>query len=618
MTSMSRRMAWGTLLALLILSNRVVAQQPTIKEMIEKPDGGKPAAAKPAPEPPQPEAAKPETKPVQVVLPDDDFNRGSPRSSVEGFLAATRERDFERAAHYLDLSNLPWGVSHNGAQLARHLKIVLDRTLWVDPDRLSPVPKGHPEDGLPPYQDLVGQIDMEPKPINILLQRVPGNDRVLIWKFAADTVANIPELYEAFGYGYLGEILPPVFFDFEVLGLQVWWWIALVVVALLAYLLALLVIQVITFVVRRRQTLPTQHLVQLITGPGRFLLFVLLLRAGIDFLVPSVAIKALLHTGTILIIAVVWTAWCLFDLWSDRLDQRLRRRDQEAATVFLRPAKNALRVVTLSVAVIVWLDNIGFEVTTLLAGLGVGGIAVALAAQKSLENLLGGITLYVSQPVRVGDFCRFGDTVGTVEEIGLRATKVRTLDRTMLHIANAEFVNLHLDNFAQRDKIWYHPRIRLTYETTPDQLRYILVEIRKMLYAHPKVLADPARIRFAEFGAYSLDLEVFAYVDVTDFDEFLEIAEDLNLRMMDIVAQAGASLALPSQTTYFERGAKRDEQRARAAEAEVEAWRAQQALYLPRFPEEKIAALTGSLPYPPPGSASASYPIGKDGAVSPG
>ena len=202
-----------------------------------------------------------------------------------------------------------------------------------------------------------------------------------------------------------------------------------------------------------------------------------------------------MNVGTGFIIAVAWAVWRLFGLGSDHLAQRLRRRDQSAAIVFLQPAKNALKVVTLIVAVIVWLDHIGFEVSTLLAGLGVGGIAVALAAQKSLENLIGGITLYTSQPVRVGDFCRFGNTIGTVEEIGLRATKVRTLDRTVVHVANAEFVNLHLDNFARRDKIWYHPCIRLKYGTTPDQVRYILVEVRKMLYAHPKVLPDPARIR---------------------------------------------------------------------------------------------------------------------------
>jgi MscS family membrane protein len=154
----------------------------------------------------------------------------------------------------------------------------------------------------------------------------------------------------------------------------------------------------------------------------------------------------------------------------------------------------------MSTQTLVWLNNVGFNVTTLMAGLGIGGLAVALAAQKPLENLIGAITLYTSRPVRVGDFCRFGDKIGTVEEVGLRATKVRTLDRTLVNIPNAEFVHLHLDNFTKREKIWYHPRISLRYETTPDQVRYILVEVRKVLYAHPKVLSDPARIRFVGFG----------------------------------------------------------------------------------------------------------------------
>jgi MscS family membrane protein len=253
----------------------------------------------------------------------------------------------------------------------------------------------------------------------------------------------------------------------------------------------------------------------------------------------------------------------------------------------------------------VWLNNVGFNVTTLMAGLGIGGLAVALAAQKPLENLIGGITLYTSRPVRVGDFCRFGDKIGTVEEVGLRATKVRTLDRTLLNIPNAEFVHLHLDNFTKREKIWYHPRIRLRYETTPDQVRYILVEVRKVLYAHPKVFSDPARIRFVGFGEYSLDLDIFAYVDVTDYGQFLEVAEDLNLRIMDIVAKAGSRFAFPSQTIYMEQGEGLDEKLVKAAEAHVKEWREQRALYLPSFPEEAIGQLAGSLDYPPTGSPSA-------------
>ena len=270
--------------------------------------------------------------------------------------------------------------------------------------------------------------------------------------------------------------------------------------------------------------------------------------------------------------------------------------------VLLQPLRNLVRIVVVLIAAIVWLGNIDYNVTGILTGLGVGGIAVALAAQKSIENLIGAVTLLFSQPVRVGEFCRFGNSVGTVEEIGLRSTRVRTLDRTLMSIPNAEFANLHIDNFSKREKIWYHPRLRLRYETTPDQIRYILVEVRKLLYSHPKVLTDPARIRFVEFGPYSLDLEIFAYVDVTDFGEYLEIAEDLNLRIMEVVKEAGSSFAVPTQITYLERGKGLDEGLTRDAEAKVHEWREQNELYLPDFPPEKIAEIKGSLEYPPPGS----------------
>ena len=266
--------------------------------------------------------------------------------------------------------------------------------------------------------------------------------------------------------------------------------------------------------------------------------------------------------------------------------------------------RKSLKILIATFAGLAVLHSFGVNVITVLAGLGVGGIAVALAAQKTLENFIGGITVYADQPVRVGEFCRFGGTVGTVEEVGLRSTRVRTLDRTVVTIPNSEFSNLPIENFARRDRIWYHPTIRLRYETTPDQIRYVLVEVHRMLYAHPKVDSASARIRFVGFGNSSLDLEVFSYVTVTDYGEYLEVAEDLNLRIMDIVAAAGASLALPAQTTYLDEGRGLDPDRARAVEGQVQEWRERRELWLPRFPREKIAEMDNTLQYPADGSAT--------------
>jgi len=316
---------------------------------------------------------------------------------------------------------------------------------------------------------------------------------------------------------------------------------------------------------------------------------------------PSLTMRALMATQTLPIIFGAWFAIRGFDLLFDRMLARLR--EQPGGTVvFVRPLRSVSRAAIVLIAGLVWLDNTGFHITTLVAGLGVGGIAVAIGAQKSFEDVFAAVTLYSSRPVSAGDFCRVGDTLGVVEEIGLRWTRIRTLADTVVSMPNSEFAKQRLENFAERRKIWYHPRICLRYETTPDQLRYVLVEVRKLLYSHPKVLGDPARIRFVEFGGSSFDLDVFAYVDTRDYGEFLEVSEDLNLRVIKIVRDAGSDFALPSQTTYIEQGAGVNDERSRAAERHVAEWRDKGELFLPDFPPEQVERLRGSLPYPPEGA----------------
>ena len=173
------------------------------------------------------------------------------------------------------------------------------------------------------------------------------------------------------------------------------------------------------------------------------------------------------------------------------------------------------------------LHSFGVNVIAVLAGLGVGGIAVALAAQKTVENFIGGITLYADQPVRVGEFCRFG---GPSAPSRKWASARRGCARSIAPLSpfRTRSSRISRSRTSRGATIWYHPTLNVHYETTPDQIRYILVEARRMLYAHPKVDSASARIRFVGFGRASLDLEVFSYVTVTDYGEYLEVAEDLN------------------------------------------------------------------------------------------
>lgn len=185
-------------------------------------------------------------------------------------------------------------------------------------------------------------------------------------------------------------------------------------------------------------------------------------------------------------------------------------------------------------AVISWMDNLGYKVTTILAGLGVGSVAVALAAQKSLENLIGSITIYASQPVHVGDFCKFGDT--------LRATQLCTLSRTVVHIPNAMFASGKIENLTQRDKILYRTCLRLFYNDTPEQVRRVLVEIRELIAQHAFIDEENSRVRFLEFGEYAQELELYVYIKTKDFSEYLEHRENINLQIEEIIESVGAHL----------------------------------------------------------------------------
>ena len=255
-----------------------------------------------------------------------------------------------------------------------------------------------------------------------------------------------------------------------------------------------------------------------------------------------------------------------------------------------------------------WRD-IGVPVAPMAAGLGVGGLAVALAAQPTLENLIASLTLYFDRPLKVGDFCRYGEDpspgwlrIGTIEEIGLRSTRLRGIDRTVTTIPNADFAKLQLINLTLRDRMLLRTTIGLRYETTPEQLRFVLAKLREMLLGHPKITAEPARVRFVGFGDYSLNVEIFAYGDTADWNQFLGIQEDVYLRIMDIVKEAGTGFAFPSQTNYFARDGGLSKEKTEAAEAEVQAWRSDGTLPFPEFAQEHRERVFNTLVYPPEGA----------------
>ena len=484
----------------------------------------------------------------KIKAPYDRLNRGTPRSSVMSLVAAIKQGDHEHLMDFMDMRQVPRHIADQGPELIRKLKIVASRIFWMGPENLSIEPTGHLDDGLPSYRDRVATINTPEGPVDILMQRVPGDKKgIYIWKVSNQTVIEIPRLYELYGYGELGDKLSKVFPEFKGLALQPWQLVILIGILLFAYCIAWMLSKIIILFLKRSTTERSERLQVFFEGPVRFMILAVIFRSNFYLVAPSLKINALFGAKTLYIIAFSWLFIGIVNLFIFRLAERMEKNGNSNGALMLRPAVRASKVIVILIAIMVWLDNMGFSISTLLAGLGVGSIAVALAAQKSIENLIGAITLYSAQPIRVGEFCRVGNTVGTIEEIGLRATQLRTLDHTLINIPNASLANMEIENISQRQKILYRHKIRLRADSTPEQVREVLKGIRLLLDTHSRVDPVPARVRFKEFGEYSLDLEVFAYLKTINYNEYLEIAESLNIQIIDVIAQAGTSIAVPIQ-----------------------------------------------------------------------
>jgi len=406
-------------------------------------------------------------------------------------------------------------------------------------------------------------------------------------------------------YGFLTDRLPDPFFDIVVLRIQLWQWIGLFIVALFAYLLSMVVVSIITRslrgVVQRTKTEFDDELLNGAAHPSRFLFTVIIFTIGSRLLLLSPPALKTLHglERGLFVAAACWVLFWFVNAYSRVLTTRLIEENRKSTLSLVVAGRRGLKVSLLVLALLTILHNLGFEVTSLLAGLGIGGVAIALASQKTLENLLGGVMVVADQPVRVGDFCKFGDKVGTVEDVGIRSTRIRTLDRTVVSVPNAEFSSLQIENFGVRDRIRLYAMIGLRYETSPDQLRWVINEMRRLLISHPKLSNDPARVRFVSYGAYSLDLEVFAYVLTADWNEFLAVREDIYLRFMDIVEQSGTGFAFPSQTAYLGKDDGLDAEKTKAAESEVAKWRSEKRVPFPAMSESEAAEITDTLKWPP-------------------
>ncbi|QNL51682.1 mechanosensitive ion channel family protein [Olivibacter sp. SDN3] len=553
-----------------------------------------------------------DTSAVQPAFPEDSLGRRTPRGAVQGFIRAVAQQNYGKASYYLDVpKSLRKKIS--GEDLAMALQQTLDSRGNIFPYSLiNNDYNGDLKDELANDLDRVGNARNEEGSFEVLMQKTEDKHAAPIWLFAQQTLEKVPlPIADSVQHEtFIQQTFPEAMENTRWGGVPISHWLAIFVLILLslaiAWTILKIIISLIPLVWRKAASSPTISVIKAFSLPVQLYLSVLFFvmlseRAGISIVVRQRFGDMVVVVGTIALFLLLWQ---LADATAKIVEKQMVRRKNPSgisATLFLR---RATKIAIVIVGMIMVLNTFGLDVTTGLAALGIGGLALALGAQKTVENFVGSVTLIVDQPIRVGDFCKVGEIVGTVERIGMRSTNIRTLNRTIVTIPNGEFSSLQIENFAHRERFWFHPFFHLPYETTTDQIRFLLVELRAVLYAHPLVNPLPARVRLVELTRDAYVLEIFAYINAVDFDQFLEVQEDLYLRMLDVIATSGTQLARPAQTVHVAEENKFSPEKAAEVKEQVQQWQESGELQLPNFDADRINELKNTIPFPPEGSVS--------------
>ena len=513
---------------------------------------------------------------------------------------AVEEKDVELASSYLDMRYLPEELDDwTPEDLMFALRVVWNQQNLIDITTISDQPEGEQNDGLPGYRDLLGVIVKDNgDEVPIYLQRIPDGQGGRTWKISNASIAEIPDLWDDLGYGPIAVWLQLRLPDWRWAGLESWQIISGILFLVVSWYLSLAIsygLMRLVLLIPNRFPLGIENFFR---GSLRLFLFLAIFRWLMDQLALSITARVYLNSSGLDYVAFSILLMGVISLLRDYNIRRLERAGNRQYVALLKPFTTIVKFVALLVIALVWAERAGYNMSTIIAGLGVGSLAVALAAQKTLENVIGAITLYSARPVNPGDLCRFGDVVGVVEEIGLRSTLIRTLNRTMLAVPNSVFSSVEVENFSHRDRIRYYRHVELQM-TTADQLRVILARLRELFLSHDDVIQDTVSIRLEKIVAANAIIRVDAGIRTTEFQRYLAVAEDLNLRTVELVHNAGAVFSGPGQVLQIRDFYEASADTLRAVESQLESWSESDSAPFPDFTPGEKSELRGAIELSP-------------------
>src|SRR6266403_920309 len=515
------------------------------------------------------------TSPPTVPSDPLELGRETPRGTVIGFVRAAQSESYDVAVQYFEPRRRTNVEPER--ELAQQLLAILNARFRGSLDSITNDPTGR-QDNEPPRDQIVVGVTRglsESFPLYLVHEDVAHGAKV--WLISRQTLDQVPEVYDSLRFAQLEKRLPKFLVKMRFLGMPLWQWIAIVLfapVALLLGWLAALLVRLGSHRIRRALGLaPLQAEPLRRFGPTTVLGAVIIHYYFVYVIGASILYREYYRDLLLFLLAfaLYWaitriTYWLSLRMWN-RLTESGMYAERSLVSLTRRVLDVAIFFV---IALLVFKNVLNWNLTAALAGLGIGGLAIGLGAQKTFENMMGGISILTDRALLVGDACKIGDQRGMVEDIGLRSTKLRTEERTLVSIPNGTVATAILENFRMRDKILFRQIVRLRYDLSPDHVRYVLEELRQVLLRHPKAEEASARVRLLKLGENAIEMEIYAYILTREYREFLAVQEELILQAMDVLESSGAAIAVPGQTTMVTRDAWIDPQKAAAAQKAME------------------------------------------------
>ncbi len=255
-----------------------------------------------------------------------------------------------------------------------------------------------------------------------------------------------------------------------------------------------------------------------------------------------------------LVVNTVWLIWGVVDIAIQSLFEGAKKSNRGIDDHLLPIFNHSIKIILGIVGTIYIIQALGYSVSGLITGLGIGGVAVALASQDTLSNFFGSIMIFADRPFKIGDWVTIDDNDGTIEHVGFRSTRIRTFAKTLITVPNSIVAKSSINNHTRMPKRRISMNIGLTYDTTVVQMEELVAAIREYLKSCKEIDQEFCMVNFTDFGAYSLGIHIYCFTVTTDWKEHLGVHQKINLAIMKLVEERNLSFAFPTQTVHFEGG----------------------------------------------------------------